>query len=76
VKGFNLIFDLQERPFFIRVAAHLGATGRNYSTSGNYILHLGMVGGGILVLKLLHKPRDHTKIEAWERILVTRFQDV
>jgi hypothetical protein len=29
-----------------------------------------------LVLKLLHKPRDHTKIEAWERILVTRFQDV
>lgn len=52
-KGFNLIFDLKERhppPFFsIRVAAHLGAIGRNYSTSGNYILHLGVVGGGIRV---------------------------
>lgn len=30
------------------MAAHLGAIGRNYSTSGNYILHLGALGGGCL----------------------------
>ena len=85
-KGFNLTIDLKERLptatfFFIRVAAHLGPIGRNYSTSGNYILHLGVVGEGIRALKL-HKPREHylcrhcTKIEAREGILVMAFQGI
>lgn len=64
------------------MAAHLGAIGRNYGTSGNYILHLGVVGGGIRVLKLLHKPREHylcrdrTKIEAREGAPVVELQDI
>lgn len=28
------------------MADHLGGIGRNYSTSGRYIHHLGVVGGG------------------------------
>lgn len=36
--------------------------------------HLRMVGGGIWVFQLLHKPRDHTEIEARDRIPVMGFQ--
>lgn len=59
VNGFNSVFDLEDTPpFFIRVAAHLGAIGRNYYTSDNYRPHVGVVGKGICTLKLLPKPRE------------------
>lgn len=80
VKGSNLILDLKERPFFLRAAAHLGASGRNYSTFGNCILHLGggsrhLGASASLQTRVHHLCRDHTKTDAREAILVMNFQD-